>query len=161
MGFLFAKLLAFLPFGNIFKGLSGKFILVAGAVLFIVFLVWQYKAKITDQVAGMFRQQQLEDTIVFQRQELTRLRGIEAERNSAIELAIKNNESLILIVDKTRREIRSDRFTPAPATPILKHTLQSISDYEKSQLPKVKESTGNSAIDAWRGLQKIVGGDND
>lgn len=167
MGFLFAKLLAFLPFGNVLKGASGKLILIAGVILLIVFMVWNFKEKIKEQVAAVFMQQQLEDTIVFQQQEISRLRGIEEERNSAIAKAIADNEALVIMINETKQEIRSDAFSPEVASPVLQHAIKAISEFEKGagvvvEEPKGAEATGNSVIDAWKKKAKgLVGGDND
>ncbi len=162
MGFIIAKLLAFLPLGNLLKGLSGKMILYAGIALFVVFLVWSFKEKIKNQVEAVFKQQQLEDTLVFQRQEISRLTGIEAERNRAIEKAIKTNEELILFIDKTKRKVRSDAFTPTTATPILQEAIRSISEFEnKEQETENTGKTKNSAITAWNSLKKSIGGRSD
>lgn len=164
MGFIIAKLLAFLPFGNLLKGASGKLIMVVGAILLVVFLVWRYNAVITERVAVMFKQQQLEDTIVFQQQEINRLHGIEEERNKSIAKAIKDNEALLLMVNGAKQEARSDAFTPETASPVLQHTLKTISEFENGErvVEDKVEPTGNSAIDAWKKKAKgLIGGSDD
>lgn len=164
MGFLIAKLLAFLPFGNILKGASGKLIMIAGVILLVVFLVWRYNHAITERVTAMFNQQQLQSTVVFQQKEITRLREIEAERNRAIEQSIKNNEALLLMIGKTKQEVRSDDFTPTTASPVLQHTLRAIAEFEAGKSEEVAPNgeTGNSAIDAWKKKAKeLVGGSDD
>ncbi len=164
MGFIIAKLLAFLPFGNVLKGASGKMILIVGVILFVVFLIWNFKENIKEQVAAVFMQQQLEDTIVFQQQEISRLRGIEEERNISIAKAIADNEALVIMINATKRDIRSDDFTPQTASPVLQHTLKTIADFEKGEVKptEVEATGGNSVIDAWKKKTKgLLGGSND
>ncbi len=164
MGFLIAKLLAFLPFGNLLKGASGKLIMIAGVLLLVVFLVWRYNHAITERVTAMFNQQQLQSTVVFQQKEITRLREIEEERNRAIQQAIKDNEALLLMVGKTKQEVRSDDFKPEIASPVLQHTLRAIAGFESGKTEEATPGgdTGNSAIDAWKKKAKeLVGGSDD
>jgi regulatory protein YycI of two-component signal transduction system YycFG len=161
MGFIIAKLLAFLPFGNLLKGASGKLIMIVGVILLLVFLVWRYNGAIVERATAMFNQQQLEETVKFQQREITRLHSIEAERNKAIEQAIADNEALLLMVNETKQEARG--FTPKTASPVLQHTFKAISKFQNGErvVEEEVEPTGNSAIDAWKKKAKGLLGDSD
>jgi uncharacterized coiled-coil protein SlyX len=162
MGFIIAKLLAFLPFGNLLKGASGKLIMVIGAILLVVFLIWRYNNVIIERATAMFNQQQLEETVAFQQREISRLHSIEAERNKAIEKAIADNEALLLMINGAKQDARG--FTPKTASPVLQHTLKTISKFENRERVEdtsEAEPTGNSAIDAWKKKAKGLLGDSD
>lgn len=161
MGFIIAKLLAFLPFGNLLKGASGKLIMIVGAILLVVFLVWRYNSVIIERATAMFNQQQLEETVAFQQREITRLHSIEAERNKAIEQAIADNEALLLMINGAKQDARG--FEPKQASPVLQHTLKTISEFENGErvVEEEVEPTGNSAIDAWKKKAKGFLGDSD
>lgn len=163
MGFIIAKLLAFLPFGNLLKGASGKLIMIAGVILLLVFLVWRYNSSIMEKATAIFNQQQLAETVEFQQREIERLHGIEGERNRAIEKAIADNETLLLIINGAKQDARD--FEPSPASPVLQHTLRVIAELEKGDRvedSKDVEPTGNSAIDAWKEKAKgLLGGSDD
>ena len=161
MGFIIAKLLAFLPFGNLLKGASGKLIMIVGVILLLVFLVWRYNSSIMEKATAMFNQQQPEETVAFQQREITRLHGIEAERNKAIEKAIADNETLLLMVNGAKQDART--FEAQPASPVLQHTLETISKFENGERDNTVEvePTGNSAIDAWKKKAKGLLGDSD
>jgi len=156
MLFVFSKLLAFLPFGNLLKGASGKFVLFAGIAIAIGFLVWNFKAKIKAEISQVFYQQQLEDQLADQKKELDRLVLIEGKRNQAIIEAIQRNESLILSVEQGRTSIRS--LEAQPATQPLIEAMKTIKDLQKIQKPaeEPKEDSGNSVIDSWK--KRIFGG---
>lgn len=158
MFFAITKLLAFLPFGNIFKGLSGRVLLISLIAGVIAFGVWKWKDNIKAQVAEAFYQQQIEDQLQDVKTEVQRLRNIEEARNAAIQRAIQRNESLILSIQEGRREIAGGKYTPAPATQVLKDTMSRIKSIEEADhkpLPKKEESSGNVVIDTWK---KVFGG---
>lgn len=155
--------MAFIPFGNLLKGASGKLIMIAGAILLVVFLIWRYNGMIIEKATAMFNQQQLEETVAFQQREITRLHSIEGERNKAIERAIADNEALLLMINDAKQVTRS--FTPMPASPVLKSTLKAISEFENRERVEdtgEAKSTGNSSIDAWKkNAKEFLGGNDD
>ena len=150
-----SKILAFLPFGNIFKGVSGKFIVIAMSIGIAGFGVWKWKANIKASVAEVFYQQQIEDHLLEVKTEVQRLRRIEEIRNDAVTKSIQRNESLILSIQEGRNEIANGKYEAAPAPPVLKDAMRRIQEIEGTNEP---EETDNVVIDAWK---SITGGDDE
>lgn len=157
MVFGLSKLLAFLPFGNIFKGLSGKLIVIAMIIGIVSFGIWKWKDNIKASVAEVFYQQQIEDQLVEVKTEVQRLRRIEDIRNDAITKSIQRNESLILTIQEGRKDIADGKYEPTPATPVLKDAMRRIQGIDGSNTEP--EETGNSVIDAWKKI--TTGGDDE
>ena len=146
-----SKLLAFLPFGNIFKGFSGRLIVLAMIVGIAAFGVWKWKDNIKASVAEVFYQQQIEDHLLEVKTEVERLRRVEEIRNEAITKSIQRNESLILSIQEGRKDIADGKYEATPATPVLKDAMSRIKGVEAGRNPQ-EEDSGNMVIDAWKNL---------
>ncbi len=166
MPFVFAKLLAFLPFGNFLKGTSGKIILVVGLVGLLAFGYWKFKDNIRAEISDAFKQQQVEDLLVETKKEVERLRRIEEIRSQSLIAAIQVNEEIILAIQKGKQEIAGQKATEA--TRVLKDAMRTILEIEggtessvaiEETTPTIEESpkeevkiepTGNTWIDRWK-----------
>ncbi len=172
--FIIAKALAFLPFGGLLRGATGKMILILVVIVALGFAYWKFKDNIRTAIVNEINQktaeqilQDKEDQILKQNLFLIRQREINEQRLHEQKKQIENRNTLSIIIEKTTPE------EDGPVAPVLRNVFEQINVFEGNVTPareNIKDvvdndppsaldrtvesikSTGNSAIDAWRKL---------
>jgi hypothetical protein len=166
--FAAAKLLAFIPGGNLLKGTTGKLILIGLAIAAIIFLVWRYNEHIRAEVYNRIYQEQAEQHLKEQKEEFERSQRIFKEAQDATLRLSRENEKRARDIERLRSQVRSSApEDDGPVAPVLKNALESIRVIEAGTPPPEKTlgekvgdtvkgavdssvDTGNKAIDEWR-----------
>lgn len=177
MWFIISKALAFLPFGNLLRGASGKLILGLVIVGALAFAYWKWKDNIREEIFNQINQETAEQLIRNQEEqlrrqeefldrqgklaeELLRRQRQHIENSNQISNIIDNvtpedNGPVAPILDKVFKQINAFEGYSENVTPSSEATNKVETEEEPSTLDKaveVIESTGNSAIDQWRKL---------
>lgn len=172
--FIAAKLLSFLPFGNLLRGTSGKLILVGLAAAAVAFLVWKWKDNIRNEAYDAIFSRQAEEVIKEQKKEFEKLqKAIESSRQIERNV-LEKRQKLTVETEELIKEIRqANAEDDGPVAPVLKMSVEFIRDREATKkgtktvvdkaidvTKKAVEATGkavdkagesgNSVIDAWK-----------
>lgn len=156
--FVFAKLLSFLPFGNIFRGVSGKFILYGVIAAAIAFGLWWIRGEIRDGALDDFNREQTVIINEQQQKSFEDYQEINREQENIISELISDRTELQQELNALRVQIGS-HGTETPANGALKDAVRGISAIQENT-PRLKPSVpeneeSNSYLDEWR--RKITG----
>lgn len=171
--FIALKALAFLPFGGMLRGFSGKLILGIVIIGALAYGYWKWKDNIKTAIVNQINQETAETILKEKEDQLRKEREfIDRQGKLAKEILIRqrnqieNRNKLTNIIDNVKPE------DDGPVAPILDSIFEQINIFENNVEPKSEEevdkdppstldkavdsvkSTGNSAIDAWKKLTK-------
>lgn len=151
--FVFAKLLSFLPFGNLFRGTSGKIILYGVIAIAIGYCLWWVRDEIRDGALSDFNRQQ---TIIINQQNqkaYSDLEDIVAEQDKLISKLNSERTELLKGFNDVRVQIASNG-TETPANQALKDAISGLSVIQSSlprRKPNVEDNEdSNSYLTKWR-----------
>lgn len=158
-GFAAAKLLGFLPFGNLLKGGTGKLILIGMALVAALFLYWKWKDSIKEAVYNEIFAQQVETHLENQRKELEQLKRITAQREQAILDLIEQQKVILRDTSELVKRIESGNLEDGPVAPVLREAVEGLRsrlepEGEKllNSAPRAPKRTGNAVIDEFLNL---------
>jgi len=172
--FIFAKALAFLPFGGMLRGATGKMILILVIVGALGFAYWKFKDNIRTAIVNEINQEtaeqilkEKEDQILKQNIFLIKQGELNEQLLHQQKEQIENRNKLSTIIENTTPE------DDGPVAPVLRNVFEQINLFQGNVTPSSEsvedavdndppsaldktvesiKSTGNSAIDAWRKL---------
>lgn len=163
--FVLTKLLSFLPMGNVLRGTSGKFILIAGAVVGLLFIVWQWKDNIREAVFNEIYAEQAQAALEDKERQLETVREIsEKNRELQNQLAQKNRQ-LEEKFDEARRNVSNvSEEEDDDVSKVLRDTIKFVSDSDLSSFEDETEGnttenrkpldTDNPWIQEWQEKEK-------
>jgi hypothetical protein len=176
MPFFLLKGLSFLPFGGLLK--NPKVLIGLIIVALLAFGYFKWKSSIKEAIYNEIFAEQVEQHMENQRKELERVRQLMEESNQAVNEAQTTRQKILKEIDDARALTRN--VTPernGEVAPVLSEALDFIRARETSSEPhedtltekldnvvdtglkalrdaqESVESTGNSAIDAWKKKQ--------
>jgi len=169
--FIALKALSFLPFGGMLRGAMGKFVLVLVIVGALAFGYWKWKDNIKTALINEINQETAEQILREKQDQIRKEREfLDRQGKLAVEILrrqrkqIENHNKLTNDIDNVKPE------DDGPVAPILRSIFDQINTFENNVEPESKEaaeneeptmvdkakglaeSTGNSAIDAWKKL---------
>ena len=173
MPFFLLKGLSFLPFGGLLK--NPKVLIGLIIVALLVFGYFNWKSSIKKAIYNEIFAEQVEEHLENQRQELERVKKLTDEGTKAVKKAHTHRKKILTEIEGARNLTRN--VTPernGTVAPVLSEALDFIRARETSSEPfgdtlgdklgtvvddglkalsdvqESVESTGNSAIDAWK-----------
>lgn len=169
IGFGLLKILSFIPGGGLIKKIGVKTLLIIGAVLIVIFLVWKYTDIIKQAAYDEVFREQVEDVLKNEERERKKLENIIIQRDRSITELQRRQDQIERFNDGTFRDIQSGEFKGSndPTSELTRRTIERIREQEG--LPPIQEPPGrpqdasggpsgsdtggdsqNPSVEAWR-----------
>jgi len=177
MPFFLLKGLSFLPFGGLLK--NPKLLIGAIVIALLVFGYFNWKDAIKTAIYNELYAEQVEEHLENQRQELERIKKLAEESTTAVQTVNKERQKLLKDIEAARAAtrnviperngavapvlsealdfIRARQASPEPEEETLRTKMDDVVNRGLDALRGTQEpveTTGNSAIDAWKKTQE-------